>query len=442
MDITLEKKSRTEGAIKISLNEGDYQSQVAEKIKDYSKKANIKGFRQGKVPTSYIKKLYGKSILVEEINQLLSKSLTDYIKENKINILGEPLPNDKEAGKIDWDSQKDFDFEYAIGMVDEFEYDLSKKVKVTSYKIKVDDAAINETVENLTSQYGNMTNPEVSEKDDAIYGNLSQGEFSKDLLLETKDMDKKIEKKFMGLKKDDVVTFDLHKAFPDTQQLSQILGVSEEETKAISGDVEFKTININRCEKAELNQEFFDKIFGPETVKSEEAFLEKIKTTIEENYEKETMAFLDYSIQKEFVDKTKIELPDEFLKRWLIASNEGKITEEDIKNEYDAYIKDLKWSLIKSKIAEDNELKTEHEDVMEKARELIRENLAQSGMGSQFESNIDAFVDNYLKGDEGNNYYKVFNQAHAEKIMGKIKETISIGNKEVDVEKFKKLVSS
>lgn len=442
MDITLEKKTSTEGFIKITLKEGDYQPQVEEKIKDYSKKANIKGFRPGKVPFSYIKKLYGKSIMVDEINQILSESLTKYIRENKINILGEPLPNQDTSKNIDWDNQKDFDFEYNIGMVEEFDYDLSSKVKVTAYDIDVEDKTITETVENLKLQYGTMTNPDASEEGDALFGTLAQGDFTKDLLIETADIDKKLVKKFIGLKSGDSATFDLHKAFTDTHALSHMLGVSEDETKALSGDFEFTVKNVNRRVPAELNKDFFDRIFATGDINSEQEFLDKIASTIRDNYAKETESFLDYTIQNKLVDSTKIDLPDEFLKKWLITSNEGKITEEDIEKEYDAYVKDLKWSLIRNKIVEDQEIKLESEDIIEKTRQIIREQFAHSGLGAQIEDNIDAFVDNYLKSDEGNNYQKVYNQTMVEKLMGVIKEKISISHKKVDLEKFKKLVSN
>ncbi len=442
MDITLEKKTSTEGFIKIKLKQDDYQPQVEEKIKDYSKKANVKGFRPGKVPTGYIKKLYGKSILVEEINQILSQSLSNYIKENKINLLGEPLPNQEKSLNIDWENQNEFDFEYNIGMVDNFNYDISDKVKVTAYEIKVDDKVLNETLDNLKLQYGGMENPEVSEEGDALFGTLSQEEFEKDILIELSDVDKKLAKKFIGVKKGDEIKFDLHKAFTDNHKLSHLLAMSEEETSALAGDFTFAAKNVNRKVAAEMNQEFFDKIFGKDSVKDEKEFIEKIKSTIGDNYKKETESFLNYSIQNTIVEATKMDLPDEFLKKWLLTSNEGKVTPEDIEKEYEAYIKDLKWSLIKNKIGEDESIKVEHEDVQEKTREIIRMQFAQSGLGAQFESNIDAFVDNYLQGENGNNYYKVFNEAQAEKIMGVIKEKITIANKKVDLEKFKKLVSN
>ena len=440
MDITLEKKTSTEGFIKITLKEGDYQPQVEEKIKDYSKKANIKGFRPGKVPFNYIRKLYGKSILVDEINQILSNSVAEYIKENQIKIIGEPLPNQEKSKDIDWDNQKDFDFEYNIGMAGDFDYDLSAEVKVTAYDINVDDKTVSKTVDNLKMQHGTMTNPDVSEEGDALFGTLVQGEFTKDLLIEASEIDKNTAKKFVGLKSGDSVTFDLHQAFSDSQKLSQLLGISEDETKSLSGDFEFTVKNVNRQVPAALNKEFFDRIFTTGDVNSEQEFLDKIKSSIEDNYSKETMSFLDHTIENKLIDSTEIDLPDEFLKKWLMASGEGNITEEHIKEGYHAYAKDIKWSLIRNKIIEDHEIKVESEDLLETTRKIIREQFAQLGLKSQIEDNLDAFVDNYLKGDDGKNYSKMYNQAISDKLMAIIKEKISITREKVDVEKFNELV--
>ena len=213
MEITLNKKSSTEATIKISLKEADYQPKVEQKVKEYSKKADIKGFRKGHVPTGIIKNLYGKSILVDEINHMISHGLNDYINENKLNIIGEPLPNREQTKTIDWETQSDFDFEYNIGLVDEFELDLTKKQKINKYEIKVDKKVIDKTVNNLKEQYGDMTNPEVSEEGDSLYGSFTQAEteLSSNGVVELKELGKKEGKKFVGLKKGDKVSFDPHK---------------------------------------------------------------------------------------------------------------------------------------------------------------------------------------------------------------------------------------
>jgi trigger factor len=439
LDITLNKKTPTEATIKITLKEADYQPKVEEKVKDYSKKANIKGFRPGKVPTSLIRKMYGKSILVDEINHILTRSINEYIKEQKINVLGDPLPDLDKTKSIDWDNQKDFDFEYNIGMVEDIPYDISKKQKVTAYEIKVDDKNIDETIENIQSQFGKMTNPEESAEGDILFGTITNEahEIEEKTTLDLNSLKKKDLKKFVGLKKDDKIVFDLFKTF-DLAEASQMLNRSEDELREIKGDFEFILINVNRREKAELNQELFDQVFGKDQVKDLEGFKTKVTETIKNNYQRETEQFLLNSIRDHLVEKTKIELPDNFLKEWLLVTNEN-LTKEQIDEEYHLYAKDLKWTLISNKIAEDHEVKVEQDEIREKAKDLIRQQLASSGMAGQLEDNMDAFADNYLSGEDGKNYMQVFNMLRGEKILKKVKEEITISEKKVSMDEFQKL---
>lgn len=441
MDISLDKKNNNEGLIKIKLNEADYQPKVEEKVKEYSKKATIKGFRPGKVPTGLIKKMYGKSILVDEVNHTLSHAITDYIRDNKLPILGEPLPNTEKAENIDWDNQKDFEFEYNVGLVEEFEVALDDSTKVTAYEIELSDENMTETIDNIRKQYGKMTNPEVSEKGDMIYGELSaaDGDFKENILFPIDKVADALQKKFIGVKKEDVITFDLRKAIASDEELADIVQKKPEDVTEMKGEFTLTASNINRSEAADMDQEFFDKIFGEGAVSSEEEFKNKVKETISENYERETENYLNNTIREKLVDGTTIGLPDEFLKRWLLVSNEGKVTPEDIEKEYDLYTKELKWSLIQNKIAEQHEIKVENDDVKDKTKEFIRQQLAASGMAGQMDDNLDAFADNYLQSEKGENYMKMFNQVKTEKVLDFAKEKISIERKKVDVEQFKEI---
>lgn len=443
MDITLEKKNPTEASIKIKLTEADYQPKVKEKLKEYGKKAQIKGFRPGKVPPALISKMYGKSIMIEEINHILSHSVQDYIKDNSLKILGEPLPNTEEADQIDWDTQKDFDFVFEIGLVDDFKYNLEDK-KVTRYEIKVDEDSMAETLDNLQKQYGKMTNPEKSEKGDFLYGELKaiEGDFEDNLSIPIDRISEKLADKFIGVSKGDKIKFDIIEAFKDADTITGVLNIGAEKAKDFKGEFELEVLNVNRQEAADLDQDFFDKIFGKDVVKSEEEFKNKVKETISQNYSRETDAYLNNSIQEAIIKDTEVELPNDFLKKWLIASNEGKITEEDIKNEYDAYSKDIKWTLIQNKIIEDQEIKVENQDIELRAKELIKEQLASSGLLGQFDDNLDVFVQNYLQSEKGENYMKIFNQVKAEKVFNAIKEKITIEDKKVDVEEFKNIVTN
>ncbi|MEQ9101163.1 MAG: trigger factor [Imperialibacter sp.] len=441
MDIQLDKITKTEALIKIKVSETDYQPKVEEKIREYSRKASIKGFRPGKVPQGMIRKMYGKSILVDEVNHMLSHKVSDYIKDNKLEIIGEPLPNVEKAQDIDWDVQKDFEFEYNVGLVDEFSIDLSKKVSVTSYSIKVDKKLIAETVENLKSQFGETSDQETAAEGDNLFGVLKGEDDAKEesIVLYADKLSPKEAKKLVGVTKGAVVEVDIKKLFKEESDLAIALGITKDEAKKLKGKYTFEVKNISRVAKAEVNQELFDKTFGKDAVKSNEEFEQKIKETISENYQQETDMFLDRSIRNEMIKNTKLELPDSFLKSWLLRTNEGQLTPEDIEKEFDAYTKELKWSLIRNKISKDQDLKIEHEDVMEEARKLIRRQLAGSGMGSQFESSIDMFVNNYLQGENGDNYMKVHNQVQTLKVMEYIKSQVTIKSKEVSLDDFRDL---
>ena len=444
MDISLDKKNSTEASIKVKLNEGDYQPHVEEKVKEYAKKASIKGFRPGKVPVSLIKKMYGKSIIVEEINNLLSSSLSNYIKENDIQIIGEPLPDQEKAQKIDWENQKDFEFDYEIGMISEFKYDLSDKIKIKSYKIELDKKGMNETLDNVKKQFGNVTNPEVSKEGDSFYGTFQEvdGTISNEALLDWDNIEKKEQKKFIGIKPGDVVEFEVQKLVSDNHDLMRLLDIGHDKAHDIKGKFTFTLKNINRTEPAEVNQELFDKVFGKDAVKSEKEFTDKIKQTVEENYQRESTLLLNRDIRDYLIENTKIEVPTEFLKKWLLISNEGKITQEDIDREFDEYVRSLKWDLLRNKISEENKINVENAEVVDRAKMMILSQLGGAGAAEQLKDHMDSFADNYLKAENGQNYMKLYNEVREEKLMQLIQEKITLTEKKVNLDEFKKAASN
>lgn len=444
MDISLDKKSSTEALIKVKLNESDYQPNVEEKVKDYAKKASIKGFRPGKVPTGLIKKMYGKSIVVEEVNNLLSQSINKYIQDNKIQLIGEPLPDHEKSMKIDWDNQKDFEFEYEIGMVNDFIYDLSSNVKVKSYTIELDKKGLNETLENVKKQFGNVANPDVSKEGDDIYGTWEQvdGELSNESLLKWDNINKKEQKKFVGIKPGDTIEVEIDKLLSDIHDLMHLLDIGHDKAHDIKGKFKFIVKNINRTESAVYNQELFDKVFGKDSVKSETEFIERVKQTVEENYKRESDLLLNRDVRDALVKSTKIEIPEKFLKKWLLVANEGKVTEEDIDKEFDEYLRSLKWDLIRNKISTDNDIKVDHEEIVDRTKGMILSQLGGAGAAEQLKDHMESFADNYLKAENGQNYMKVHNEIREDKILDFIKSKISLSDKKVNLDEFKKVVEN
>jgi trigger factor len=442
LEITLDKHSANQASVKITLNEADYQPKVDAKLKDYARKAIIKGFRPGKAPVSMVKRMYGTSVLVEEINNLLSNSLNDYLKSQTFRILGDPLPVIEDADKIDWNEQKEFEFQYKIGFVEDVKVNLDGSLEATSYSIKMDEKEVDNTIENLRSQYGKMTNPEVSEENDFLYGDLKSedGSFEKTFSLPLSKVDKKSLKKFIGLKKGDTIEFEPSKTI--TEDLASTLDISEEEAAGLKGKFSFTVQNINRTELAELNQEFFDKLFGEGQVNSEEELRSKVRSIMSENYNKELTVFSDEKIKEKLISNTNIELPESFLKEWLLKANEGKVTEEQVEKEYPIYAKQLAWTIISNAIAKENEIQAEHEDVIEKTKEMIREQFASSGLGAQLEASMDMFVDNYLKGNEGQNYMQMLTSVQNDKVLTFVKEKAAIKEEEIGVDKFQDLLAN
>ncbi|MFZ5969981.1 MAG: trigger factor [Bacteroidota bacterium] len=442
LNITLEKQSVTDGLIKVKLQETDYLPKVDEKVRDYARKATIKGFRQGKVPAGVIKKMFGKSILVEEVNHLVSHGISEYIKEQKLRILGDPLPNQEKARQIDWDSQKEFEFEFQIGMVEDFTVELSPKVKVKSHPIEVTDQAIEDTVTDLRRRFGKVSYPEVSEATDALSGEVTgQDGMAKTAYLQIEKAEKKEQKKFIGLKKDDEVEFDVEKVSGDEQVIAQLIGVTAEAAKNAKGKYKLKVASITRVEPAEINQELFDRTFGKNVVTSEEAFRTKIKETISENYQRETNHLLDHEIQHYLVDHTEIKMPENFLKLWLKNTSDGQVNDEVLHKEFGAYQEGLKWDLIKNKIAEEHNLNVETAEVRQRAKEIIAEQFGGQAIIEQLGDKMDAIADNYLSGQDGKgeNFMRIYNQLRHEKIMKLVREKITITEKKVTLDEFRKI---
>ncbi len=446
MNITLDKQSTTDGLIKIQLTESDYQPKVEEKVRDYARKATIKGFRQGKVPAGVIRKMYGKGILVEEVNHLISHSVSDYIKNNNLRVLGDPLPNEAKTRTIDWDFQKDFEFEFQIGLVEDFAADLSKKVQVTSHPIEIDQKVIDETLEDIKRRYGKRTNPEVSEAGDNLFGEINKvgAEEKQGSYLRIEQVEKGEQKKFIGLKKEDTVEFDVQQILNDAEAIAQLLNTTEEEAKAAIGTYTFKVTNINRIEPVQIDQELFDQVFGKDVVTTEEAFMGKIKETISANYGRETQHLLEHEIQHYYVDHTKINMPEGFLKTWLKATSQGQVTDEVLEKEFSAYRDSIKWDLIKNKIADEKEIKIEEADVREKAKQVILDQFGGAAIADQLGDKFDGIVSNYLAGKDGKgeNYVRTYNQLRHDKILTVIKENITIQEKPVSLEEFKKIAES
>ena len=443
MEIVLEKKDTTSGVLKVNLKQSDYKFIVDGKLKEFSKKATLKGFRPGKIPAGLVHKMYGKSILMDEVSKMVGTAINHHIKDNNLNIIGEPLPVDEVNGQANWDNAADFDFAYEIGIVPDFKYDLSGNY--TAYKIKVDNSSVSETVENLRSQFGRMITPEASVEGDFVSGNVKPVGSDTEVatMIPTNRLTKTELKKFTGLKIGDKVVFDPKKAFDnDTANIGHALGITKEEAANVSGEYELVVDKITRSGLAEIDQDFFDRVFGKDVVKSETEFMDKLKATVADNYDRETKNLLIRDVREDLIAKSDIALPKDFLKKWLISTNDGKLTLEQIEQEFDLYVKELKWTLIKNKFAQEKEVKVEHVDVLGKAKEMIKSQFGFMPLNDELEASITQWAENYLKENKGKNYMDIYEQVLSEKTFSKLVESVKTSEKSVTVDEFKKHVEA
>ena len=444
MNISQEKIDSLNAVVTINIKPEDYQPRVEKAIKDHAKKAKIPGFRPGMVPPAHIKKMYGKSILVDEVNNLLSDTLNNYINEQQLEVLGQPLPKMDDSKQYNWDFADDFEFNYEVGLAPAFEVDFSSKDKVTQYVIKADKETLEARIKNIRKSYGKMTNPDVSADGDVLYAELVQlspdgsvfdgGVTNTTSVRLDQVQDEKVKKSLIGLKKGDEVTLDIQKAYNnDATRIAAILKVDDETAAELKSNFRLTVKNVNRLEESDLNQEFFDKLFGEGTVTTEEEFRNKITEEVEAMFAQDSERKLQNDLYKLAIDKATFQLPDEFLKRWLKATNE-KLTEEELTGGYDDFAKNLKWTLLENKIIKDNKIEIKYEEVFAAAKQRLDAQFRMYSPQPLSEEQLGQYTVQYLQNrDEAN---KIFEEVKAVKALDYLKSVVTLENKEVDAKDF------
>ncbi|MEK6546836.1 MAG: trigger factor [Bacteroidota bacterium] len=445
MNISLNKASDLQGRLTVVVTEADYKEKVEAKLKDYRKKASIKGFRPGMVPATLIKKLYGQSALVDEINHELGHAVSDYIKENKLNLVGEPLPAVEEADAIDWEKDTEFTFHYDLGFHGDFTVDLAKMKAVQSYEIKADKKEIDETIENLKKQFGEQSHPETVEDRDLVFGTFTQGDWVEKSAIPMHAIQDKSKKVFIGAKKGDTLKFAIDKVFVDAKALALATGKKEDEVADLTGEVSYVVEDITRQVPSEMNVAFFDKVLGPGKATDEKSFRAEVETIVSENYAREAKYLLRIDAEKALLESVKIDLPEEFLRTWLIRINEGKFTAEQIDQDFDNVKRDIRWNLIKNEIAEKFEVKVDYPEVVEKAKDMVRQQFG--GYLSSDQPGIDEMIEKIAMGylsdkSKGDNFMNLYNQAFSDKVSNAIVENIPNKSTKIDVEKFKEIAAA
>ncbi|MGB0887802.1 MAG: trigger factor [Vicingaceae bacterium] len=448
MNITKQKVDDLNAVIKVQLDQADYQENVDKVLKNHRKNANIPGFRKGHVPMGMIKKQVGVSVMVEEINKILSESLHKFITDEDLNLLGNPLPSLDEKHSIDWTTQKDFEFTYEVGIAPEFDVDVLSKLKLDYYSIKVADKDVDKYISDVAKRYGKMSNPDAAEADDMVFGkfeeldgegNVKEGgiNHSSVIIIEAVT-DKKVQKSLVGAKANDTYEIDPKVVSANPQDQAAAIGVDVSQLDAIISKFKFTVEKINKIIPAELDQELFDKVYGPGAVTDVAAFRAKVSEELGKGLSTDADRKLKVDIQDELIKKLKLKLPDTFLKRWIKESNEKPITTEQIEEEYDNYSKGLQWQLIENKLIQSNDIKVTNEEVVEHTKGLLAQQMAGMGLpGGTNDEELTETANRVLQNEEeARNLYMMM---YDMKLTDLYKSTLKLKEKEVSYEDFVKL---
>lgn len=453
MNVTKETTGDLTAVLKIEVSSEDYKEAVEKELKNYRKKANMPGFRPGQVPMGLIKKMYEKPVRAEQVQNVMTEAMYKYIDDNKIELLGTPMANNDKTPQIDWDNQFDYTFYFDIALQPSFDIDLSSQ-NTTYYRITPTDDILNRFVEDIQRRFGKFEVPETVGENDLVYGeikeldqegNVKEGgiqtptSLSVDLISMVT-----IKKKFLGAKKDDVIVFNLAKAFKNVTELAAMLRIDKEKAKEFKSDVEFRISSISRITKHELNEDLYSKAYANRNIKTEEEFRQAAKEDLVNTYSKEADRYFLNETSKQLVETSKIELPDEFMKRWLIETNQGKVDEKEITDNYNTYRDSIKWQLIESKLMEKyklevskDEIKTYYKDALISNYFPVVENETEEQKNER-EKSIEKIADNMLENKEQGK--QVYEYLFDQKLTATLKSQTKCEIKEISMEDFSQLI--
>lgn len=441
MNITKKDIDSLNAVLTVEISKDDYAANVEKVLANYRKNANIPGFRKGHIPMGMVKKQFGKAVLVEEVNKLLQDKLNTYLTEEKLDILGNPLP--KNDAEINWDSE-DFSFEFELGLTPDFKVDLQKKA-TTSYKVVADKKMLDNQVKTIRKQYGKLISKKVVAKEDEITGTFvsedlpadmvgkeisNKATFSTDVIKGKKQLDSLI-----GAKVGDVVTLKTKGLFNDDHDNQKYLGVSHDDAHGLDIEVTLTIEEINTREMADLNQELFDKLFGEGVVTSEKELKEKIKEDAERQFMQQSDQKLLNDVVETLIDTTKFDLPSDFLQRWIKSTGESKLSEEEAKAEYERSEKGLRYQLIEGKLRQENEsLQITFEELKSYANNMIKGQMMQFGQMNPTDEEVEGITARIMSNKE--EVEKLTEQLNTNKLLQFFKENAKLKTKEVTYEEF------
>lgn len=440
MNITLENIDALNAVVTVEIEKNDYNEKVEKVLTDYRKKANIPGFRKGHVPMGMVRKQYGKSVLVDEVNKLLQENLNKYLTEEKLDLLGNPLP--KEQENLNWDAEN-FNFQFELGLAPSFEVNLKNKKAITQYNIVADEKTIDDQIVNIRKQYGKITPTTEITKETEITGVFKNEEeeientttFSLDKIKGKTNTDK-----FLKAKTGDTLKLKTKNLFNEEFDLANALKLTVDKVKGLDIELTFEITETNNRELAEMNQDFFDKLFGKDAIKNEEELKKRLKEDAAKQFAQQADQRLLNDVTEYLVENTNFDLPQVFLEKWMQTSGENPLTAEQAKEEYAKSEKALRYQLIEGKLLKDNDIKVQFEDLKAHTTEMVKAQMAQFGQTNPSEEELNGIVARVLSNqDEAR---KLGEQLVSQKLLAFFKENVNLKVKELNYEEFIKEVYS
>ncbi len=467
MHITRESTGKLSATIRISVEESDYQEKVDKTLHDHRKKANMPGFRPGMIPFGMIKRMYGKAVMAEEIQKLISESLEGYIKDNQLEILGQPLPNEEQSGRIDFETQTDFDFYFDIGLGPKIDLELNDQIETTYYTIEVDDKMLEDSVSDILRRHGNWVDKEVVEQEDTVKGEIVElgedGEPKKDGIVHHQTTiavnyikNDPIREQFIGKSKEHLIIFNPLTSTGNANETAQMLGIKKEQAESLTSNFRFTVEQVQRLEPAQMNEELYQHLYPTEKITSEEEFRNRVRKDIARSMTSDSdQQFMNLAIQA-LIERANLELPDAFLKRYLLEVNDNKLNKDKIEKDYDKYARSLKWQLLENKLIREHQLQVTEDEIRDYVRGYFKnrfseehpsqtpeqehghehehEHEASSPPEEKDTSRYDSLVDYVMKNEE--EVRKINDHLFDTKLRDLFKNKLKMNHKEVSMDEF------
>lgn len=427
-------------SVNIKVEKEDWAENRKKKLNEYRRNADIKGFRKGMAPMGLIEKIHGGQALADVINTIVSEQLQKFIEEKKLNVIGEPLPSEKED-KNDWDNPDTFSFDFDIALAPEFKAPVTADDKIVYYNVTTTAAAIKDYKSSLLKQYGSLEKGEFAKEDDFVIVDFAAGEQKVEgaYVAIRSIQDKKIKESFVGMKAGDKKKIDIVKTFANEADRASMFKVKKEELASLPAKWDMTVKEVKTFVDAKPTQEIFDQIFGKGAVKDEAGFDAKVKERLEAEYLQESDYRFSIDAKEYMLKKANIKLPDAFLKRWVFVANDGKFTKEEIEKEYDLFAKDFRWTMIRDGILKEQKIKVSKDDVMAEAKKIAAYQFAMYGMNSVPEATIQQFAERTLADEQQGR--RIVEKVEDDLALAYIRKTVTLDKKKISLEKMRELTA-